>query len=77
MTTLNETLAKLNKSDKTASKLLTEDSLYVNLNKLLMSLDTLAKNFNDSPSQFLGPLSKSRKKIERERKAAAAERNKK
>ena len=47
------------------------------LRKLLMSLDTLAKNFNDSPSQFLGPLGKSRKKIERERKAAAAEKNQK
>lgn len=77
MTTLNETLAKLSKGDNTASKLLTEDSLYVNINRLLQSLDTLAKNFNDSPSQFLGPLGKSRKKIERERKAAAADRNKK
>lgn len=77
MNSLNETLAKLNKGDNTASKLLTEDSLYVNLNKLLMSLDTLAKNFNESPSQFLGPLGKSRKKIERERKAAAAEKAKK
>lgn len=77
MTTLNGTLAKLNKGDNTASKLLTEDSLYVNLNKLLMSLDTLAKNFNESPSQFLGPLGKSRKKIERERKAAAAEKARK
>lgn len=77
MSTLNETLAKLQKGDNTASKLLTEDSLYVNLNKLLLSLDTLAKNFNNSPSQFLGPLGKSRKKIERERKAAAAERNQK
>lgn len=73
MTSLNTTLAQLQKGDNTASKLLTEDSLYVNLNKLLMSLDTLAKNFNESPSQFLGPLGKSRKKIERERKAAAAE----
>jgi phospholipid/cholesterol/gamma-HCH transport system substrate-binding protein len=77
MNGLNQTIAKLNKGDNTASKLLTEDSLYVNLNKLLMSLDTLAKNFNDSPGQFLGPLGKSRKKIERERKAAAAERSKK
>jgi len=76
MTTLNETLAKLHKGDNTASKLLTEDSLYTNLNKLLMSLDTLAKNFNDSPSQFLGPLGKSRKKIERERKAAASDKKK-
>ncbi|MEJ0032343.1 MAG: MlaD family protein [Bacteroidota bacterium] len=71
MTSLNETLAKLHKGDNTASKLLTEDSLYVNLNKLLMSLDTLAKNFNDNPNHFLAPLGKSKKKIDRERKAAA------
>jgi phospholipid/cholesterol/gamma-HCH transport system substrate-binding protein len=77
LNSLNETLAKLNKGDNTASKLLTEDSLYVNLNKLLQSLDTLAQNFNDNPSHFLSPLGKSKKKIERERKAAAAARNKK
>jgi phospholipid/cholesterol/gamma-HCH transport system substrate-binding protein len=76
MSKLNETFAKLSKSDNTAGRLLTEDSLYVNLNKLLKSLDTLATNFNDSPSQFLAPLGKSRKKIEKERKAAAAARNK-
>jgi phospholipid/cholesterol/gamma-HCH transport system substrate-binding protein len=68
---LNETLDKLSKGDNTASKLLTEDSLYVNLNRLLQSIDTLAKNFNDNPSHFLSPLGKSKKKIERERKDAA------
>ncbi len=75
MTKLNETLTKLNKGDNTASKLLTEDSLYVNLNKLLQSLDTLAKNFNDNPNHFLAPLGKSKKKIDRDRKAAAAKKN--
>lgn len=77
MTSLNETLAKLNKGDNTASKLLTEDSLYVNLNKLLQSLDTLAKNFNDNPHHYLAPLGKSKKKIDRDRKAAAASKQKK
>jgi len=76
MTSLNATLAKLNKGDNTASKLLTEDSLYVNLNRLLQSLDTLAKNFNDSPNHFLAPLGKSKKKIDRDRKAAAAKNKK-
>jgi len=33
MASLNETLAKLKKGDNTASKLLTEDTLYINLNK--------------------------------------------
>ncbi len=72
MNKLNETLAKLNKGDNTASKLLTEDSLYVNLNKLLMSMDTLAKNFNDNPKLFLAPLGKSKKKVDKARKEAAS-----
>jgi len=65
---LNETLSKLNKGDNTASKLLTEDSLYNNLNHLLMRLDTLATHFNDNPRHFLAPLGKSSKKIEKERR---------
>jgi phospholipid/cholesterol/gamma-HCH transport system substrate-binding protein len=77
MSKLNETIGQLSKSDNTAGRLLTEDSLYVNLNKLLKSLDTLAANFNDNPGHFLSPLGKSKKKIERERKAAADARNKK
>lgn len=63
---LNETLARLNKGDNTASKLLTEDTLYVNLNKLLVSFDSLAKHFNKNPRHFLAPLGKSSKTIERD-----------
>lgn len=66
LTKLNETLGRLNKGDNTASKLLTEDTLYVNLNKLLVSIDSLAKHFNKNPRHFLAPLGKSSKKIERE-----------
>lgn len=65
---LNQTLSKLSKGDNTASKLMTEDSLYVNLNNLLYSLDSLAKHFNENPRHFMAPLGKSRKKIERELK---------
>ncbi len=68
LTSLNETLAKLKKGDNTASKLMTEDSLYVNLNKLLTHLDTLVKHFDNNPKQFLGPLGKSPRKIARDRK---------
>ena len=74
MTALNETLAKLNKGDNTASKLLTEDSLYVNLSKLLVNMDTLVKHFDNNPKHFLGPLAKSQKKIERDRKKEEARR---
>lgn len=65
---LNETLSKLNKGDNTASKLMTEDSLYNNLNNLLMRLDTLATHFDNNPRHFLAPLGKSSKKIEKERR---------
>ncbi len=65
---LTATLAKLSDGDNTASKLMTEDSLYVNLNKLLLDLDTLAVNFNNNPKHFLAPLGKSAKKIEKDRR---------
>ncbi len=75
LTSLNETLSKLRKGDNTASKLLTEDSLYVNLNKLLTNMDSLVKHFDNNPKQFLGPLGQSQKKIERARKKEEARRN--
>ena len=75
LTSLNETLAKLKKGDNTASKLLTEDSLYVNLNKLLANMDSLVMHLNNNPKHFLGPLAKSQKKIERDRKKEEARRN--
>jgi phospholipid/cholesterol/gamma-HCH transport system substrate-binding protein len=68
LTKLNETLSRLNNGDNTASKLMTEDSLYVNLNKLLFSVDSLARHFNRNPKHFLSPLGKSQKKIERDLK---------
>ncbi|CAN5392100.1 hypothetical protein BH10BAC4_BH10BAC4_01560 [soil metagenome] len=68
MTSLNETLAKLRKGDNTVSKLMTEDSLYVNLNKLLIRLDSLVSHMNNYPKHFTAPLGKSRKKVLREMK---------
>ena len=65
ITNLNQTLEKLNKGDNSASKFLTEDSLYVNLNNLLQNLDSLATHFNENPRHFLAPLGKSSKKIKR------------
>lgn len=74
---LNKTLEKLHKGDNTASKLLTDDSLYVNLNKLLLSVDSLATHFNNNPKHFMAPLGKGRKKIERDLKEQEEERKKK
>jgi phospholipid/cholesterol/gamma-HCH transport system substrate-binding protein len=68
LTSLNETLTRMKKGDNTVSKLMTEDTLYVNLNRLILRLDTLARNFNNSPKHFLGPLGKSSSKIARDRK---------
>ncbi len=68
LTKLNQTLARLNSGDNTVSKLMTEDSLYVNLNKLLLSVDSLARHFNQNPKHFMSPLGKSQKKIERDLK---------
>lgn len=65
---LNETLARLNSGDNTVSKLMTEDSLYVNLNQLLNSVDSLAKHFNTNPKHFMAPLGKSQRRIERDLK---------
>lgn len=66
---LNETLTRLNSGDNTASKLLTEDTLYVNLNKMLKSIDSLANHFNKNPKHFMAPLGKTQKQIEKEQKA--------
>ncbi len=68
LASLNETLARLKKGDNTMSKLLTEDTLYVNLNKLLLRLDSLADHINRYPKHFFAPLGKSAKKVEREMK---------
>lgn len=68
LTMLNQTLGRLGTKDNTMSKLLMEDSLYVNLNKLLLNLDTLAVHFNENPKHFMAPLGKSKKRIERDRK---------
>lgn len=68
ITQFSEIVAKLGDGDNTASKLLTEDSLYVNLNRLLISVDSLARHFDSAPRDFLKPLGKSQKKLEKERK---------
>jgi phospholipid/cholesterol/gamma-HCH transport system substrate-binding protein len=68
LTNLTQTLNNLNKGDNTMSKLMTEDTLYVNLNRLLQSVDSLATHFNENPRHFLSPLGKSKKKIQRELK---------
>jgi phospholipid/cholesterol/gamma-HCH transport system substrate-binding protein len=68
LTKLNDALSRLSAGDNTVSKLMTEDSLYVNLNQLLNSVDSLARHFNRNPKHFMAPLGKSQRKIERDLK---------
>lgn len=76
MTSINQTLLLLRKGDNTASKLLTEDALYVNLNRLLKSMDSLVSHINNNPKHFMGPLGQSRKKVLRDLKRQEEEQNK-
>ena len=50
----------------TLSLLLSDDSLYNNLNKTAFDLDKLHNHINENPKHFFAPLGKSRKKIERD-----------
>jgi phospholipid/cholesterol/gamma-HCH transport system substrate-binding protein len=77
LASLNETLARLKKGDNTVSKLMTEDSLYVNLNRLLMRMDSLVEHINRYPKHFTAPLGKSHKKVERDLKELEEEKKRK
>lgn len=68
LTRLDHALSRLSSNDNTVGKLMTEDSLYVNLNQLLNSVDSLAKHFNTNPKHFMAPLGKSQRRIERDLK---------
>jgi phospholipid/cholesterol/gamma-HCH transport system substrate-binding protein len=65
---LNDILAQFKNSDNTMGKLMTEDTLYANLNQLLNSVDSLARHFNKNPKHFMAPLGKSQRRIERDLK---------
>jgi phospholipid/cholesterol/gamma-HCH transport system substrate-binding protein len=52
--------------ESTLGKLLYEDSLYQNLNKTMLDLDSLLIHMNENPKHFFGPLGKSKKKIEKD-----------
>ena len=56
--------------------LLTEDSLYVNLNKLLKRMDSLVTHLNTYPKHFTAPLGKSHKKVVRDLKKEEEEKKK-
>lgn len=63
---LNTAIAKFSESEGTLGKLMTNDSLYNNLNTAAKSLDDLLTHLNENPKHFLGPLAKNQDKIERD-----------
>lgn len=71
---LDAAASKFQQKDNTLGKLMNEDSLYVNLNKMILNLDILARHMNENPNHFFAPLGKKRDKIlrdlERQRKEA-------
>lgn len=74
---LSETLAKVNESldhvnnlllavqsdEGTIGKMLNNDSVYNNLNKLLVDMDELIIHFNNYPKDFMSPLGRKSKKL--------------
>jgi len=63
---LQEVMIKFKMTDNTLGKLMNEDSLYRNLNKTVLDLDSLILHFNQYPKHFMAPLGKKHKKIERQ-----------
>lgn len=66
--TMNELVLKLSESEGTMHKLLTDDSLYNNLNKTIEDLDRLIIHLDQNPKHFFAPLGKSKSKIEKDRR---------
>ena len=60
------TVSAFRNKESTLGKLMYEDSLYNNLNKTMLDLDSLLLHMNENPKHFFGPLGKSRKKIEKD-----------
>lgn len=62
---LNGTISEFKTSDGTLGKLMTNDSIYNNLNQLLIDLDKLTNHLNEYPKDFFSPLGKKHKKVKK------------
>ncbi len=60
---INDLMANVQSENGTIGKLLTNDSIYNSLNKLLVDLDELAIHFNNYPRDFMKPLGRKNKKL--------------
>lgn len=60
---VNKLLLALQSEESTVGKILNNDSIYNNLNNLLVNMDSLVIHFNNYPKDFLGPLGRKHKKL--------------
>jgi phospholipid/cholesterol/gamma-HCH transport system substrate-binding protein len=60
---VNQLLLAVQSEEGTVGKLLNNDSVYNNLNKLLVDMDELIIHFNNYPKDFMGPLGRKNKKL--------------
>ncbi len=63
MKELKHTISAINQGQGTMGQLIVNDSLYSNLNQLLLDLDKLTLHFNQYPKDFLKPLGRESKKM--------------
>ena len=60
---VNQLLTTVQSDEGTVGKLLSNDSVYNNLNKLLVDMDALIIHFNTYPKDFMRPLGRKNKKL--------------
>ncbi|WP_420317995.1 MlaD family protein [Ekhidna sp.] len=60
---VNKLLLAVQSDEGTVGKLLNNDSVYNNLNKLLVDMDELIIHFNNYPKDFMAPLGRKSKKL--------------
>jgi len=60
---INELMVAVQSEEGTVGKLLNNDSVYNNLNKLLVDLDAMIIHFNNYPKDFMSPLGRKNRKL--------------
>ncbi len=63
MDQVNSLLASIQSDEGSLGKMLSSDSIYNNLNKLLVDMDELIIHFNNYPKDFMKPLGRKHKKL--------------
>lgn len=63
MDELNKIMMSIQSEEGTVGKMLNNDSLYNNVNRLLVDMDNLIIHFNTYPKDFMSPLGRKNKKL--------------